>query len=312
MTLSKSTEWEGEHIRLVKLTGLPSHGSYRQIPKRTIRHVICHQSAGNSINGEDAAIRIAAFHSGAPKYKLKENGEIQYRKVRGKLRKHWIGGGRGWPGIAYQFVVPTIPDVIDGKMEVYRTHNDETRSYHTGGTFNTYGVGVVVAGMYRSRHSHSTSSKIRDKPDDTAAMALRELVLDYLLPRYELAPGDENALMGHFDAGKAACPGDFIEQWVRSMRGEGVPDPMEGLITLAGPPEGVELDIRELQSDAQKQDAIKELGLDIVVDDNWAEFSRMALAAFQEMFHIVPDGIWASITERVIRAALKGWVPPNT
>lgn len=311
MTLVRFTEWEGQHTRLVRLGGLPASGKYLSMHARDIRSVICHQSAGTALMGEDAPVRIAAFHAGTPKYRMKD-GKIAYRKVGENLRKHWIGGGRGWPGIGYQFVVPAIPDTVDGKLEVFRTHADEVRSYHTGGLYNTYGIGVVVAGTYRSRHIRKSAARTRDRPDPTAALALKELVLDFLLPRYNLTPHGEGALLGHFDAGKSACPGDFIEQWIRATRGEDVFDPIESAVTLDGPPKDIdETEPRALHTDSEKQSALRDLGMDVAVDGIWGPLSRMALTAFQTIHLIVADGIWGPITERTVRAALGGWRPPD-
>lgn len=310
MALARFTEWEGTHTRLVRLGGLPSRGQYNRIQARPIRHVVCHQSSGNSLVGESAALRIAEFHTGTPKYKMKD-GRPAYRTVRGNPKKHWIGGGHGWPGIGYQFIVPTIPDTVDGKMEVYRAHADEVHSYHTEGLFDMHGVGVVLVGTYKSRHVYKPASRTKDRPDSTAMLAFKELVLDYLLPRYNLAPETDGALMGHFDTGKLACPGDFIEQWIRANRGENVLDPTTENITLDGPLEDVETPRRTLDSDSERQSTLNELGFDVAVDGVWGPLSCRALTAFQDIFMLVKDGTWGPITERTIRAALEGWNPSD-
>jgi hypothetical protein len=303
MTITRYTEWEGEHTRLVKLGGLAAGSrSYKSINGRRIRRVFIHQSAGNFVEGQAAAERIARFHVAPPKYKTDAQGNRMQRTVRGKKRDWWIGGGRGWPGIAYTFVVPAIPAMVDGKLEVYRCHDDEVVSYHTGG-YNRSGVGVVMAGTYRSRHLRST--KARD-PDPTAMIAMEELVLDYLLPRYGLKP--ESALRGHFDAGKAACPGDFLEQWVRHRRGEDVEDPVAVAdidpVTLA---EELTVDRRPLGEDSERQQALIDLGFDLGkwgADGVWGEASKGALLGFQHTVGIVVDGRWGPQTEAAVRIAL--------
>lgn len=300
MDLVRSIEWEGESTRLVKLGGLPHSGKPIRVVHRRIDHVIIHQSAGNFTAGVEAPIKIAQFHTSPPKYKRDETGAIVYRKVHGKPRKWWIGGGRGWPTIAYTFVIPAVPDVVDGKFEVYRCNDDDVWSYHTGPSFNSHGVGVVVAGFYESRHV--VNSMERPAPDLTAQIALRELVLDYLLPRYSLGP--DGGLMGHFDAGKAACPGDFMEQWIRYLRGEGLPDPMAaGGSSMAIHPE--ETDDRKLVTARDRQQALSDLGYDVgPVDGIWGERSKGALLAFQDSEGLVADAIWDPQTEKAVRMAL--------
>ena len=121
--ITKTTEWEGKHTRLVKLGGLPSNGTYAR-RRGSVELVFVHQSAGNSRRGIAAAVAIATFHSAPPKYKLEPDGSIAYRTVGGKPRKWVIGGGRGWPGCGYTFIVPGEPELVDGKLEVYRIHDD--------------------------------------------------------------------------------------------------------------------------------------------------------------------------------------------
>lgn len=312
MTILRTTEWEGEHTRLVRLDGLPTGpGRYREIRGREIETVFVHQSAGNMLRGQKAAERISWFHTAPPKYKLNPDGSIRTRMVRGKPRKWWIGGGRGWPGAGYTFVIPAFPDTVEGKLEVYRLHPDETVSYHTGGRNNRRGVAVCVAGLYRTRHGKSRG---QEAPDPTAQMALQELVFDYLLPRYGLTPGpgDPDALCGHFDAGKAACPGDWMEQWVRFMRGEDVPDPRTDGVLVDPRDRDDEIDRRPLDTHAQRQAALVELGFDLGpwgpngdgVDGSWGEDSKGALLAFQDTAEIKVDGRWGGQTEAAVRIAL--------
>ena len=304
--MNRVVEWEGDRTRLVALTGLarsPSR-SYRS-RREPIESIIVHQSAGARRYGEDAAVRIARFHAGPPKYR-------DGRRV---------GGGRGWPGIGYTFVVPTIPDTRDGKLEVFRTQPDSAHTYHTGRGWNARGVAVCVAGTYRSRHSLATNSDPY-APDTLAMTAMIELIEDYLLPRYQL--GGE-ALRGHFDAGKPACPGDFLEQWVRYRRGEEVNDPLgrsgshpelfgaarKGSVPLSsnGPLSGAQ----------ERQQALVDLGYDVGsggpagngVDGYWGEDSKGALEAFQADASIRVDGRWGPHTEEAVKWAMSqsSWPP---
>lgn len=303
----RTVEWEGEHTRLVKLSGLPTGpGEYRRIKGRQIKRLFVHQAAGGFKEGAAQAIAIARFHSAPPKYKRDpQTNEILYRTVRGKKRKHWIGGGRGWPGAGYTFCVPAIPDVKDGKIEVYRMHDDEVRSYHTGGSHNTYGAAVVVGGYYKA----PGGKRGRERPDDGAVMSLKELVLDYLIPRYGITNED---LYGHFDAGKRGCPGAFLEQWIRHVRGEPVEDPtVELQVDPRDEPDEAK-SLRSLDTVRERQQALVDLGFDLGpygpkkngVDGDWGGASRGALEAFESSMGLNPDGYWDDRAEHAVRVAL--------
>lgn len=304
--LTAIVEWEGKRTRLVKLIGLPTRGAgYKRISKRHVQYAVIHQSDGPFTRGVKAPLGIARFHTADPVYKRDASGKLVYRKVRGKLKPWWIGGGRAWPGAGYTFCVPAFPDVVDGKFVVYRLHDDDVWSWHTGAAYNKHGVGICVAGMYRSRHDPNNDDA-HIGPDPTAMVALEELTLDYLLPRYGIEQAD---LLGHFDAGKAACPGDFLEQWVRHVRGEEFPHPSTELVI--GEPERApaagELFAGPLKSSKQRQAALHALGYDLGpagVDGVWGNDSKAALLAFQGNEGLVVDGRWGPKTEAAIRRAL--------
>lgn len=299
MTITKHTEWEGAHARLVTLGGLPKGpGAYRVIPGRKVTACVVHQSAGNELVGLAAPVRIAQFHTAQPKYKTDANGRVAHRRVRGAMRPWWIGGGRGWPGIGYTFVVPAVPEVVGGKFEVYRCHSDDVRSYHTNTMYNTHGVAVVVAGTYASRHARN--ARALPAPHPEAMAALEDLVLSYLVPRYGLDVAD-GGLVGHFDAGKPACPGDALEQWVREQRGEDV------RIQADDPTVPLTIDARRLDSVQERQQALLDLGYDLGrwgADGKWGEASKAALMAFQGAAGLVPDGLWGPKTARAVQEAL--------
>lgn len=304
--VTKITEWEGTRTRLVKLTGLPSNGSYAK-RRGEVELVLVHQSAGNFNAGVNAAVAIARFHSAAPIYKTNPDGSIAYRNVRGTPTKWVIGGGRGWPGCGYTFVVPGVPETIDGKIEVYRVHDDDRHTYHTGSFFNRVGVAVCFAGTFKSRHTRD-AERTREAPQDQALAAGAELILDYLLPRYGL--DRREGLKGHFDAGKAACPGDFLEQWVRFQRGDDVQDPT---VAPEVDPASPAVPVRDLQTVAARQQALVDLGFDLGtygrnndgVDGAWGERSKGALLAFQTMAGILVDGRWGPQTEGAMQRALQ-------
>lgn len=282
--LERVVEWEGEFTRLVSLKGLPTRdGGYRARAAK-ISRIVVHQSAGNFKRGVDAATAIARFHTADPKYNDK-----------GK----WIGGGRGWPGIGYTFVVPGEPELVDNKIEVFRTNPDDRHTYHTGTTSNRVGVAVCFGGSFASRHL-GDGSLTRPAPARTACVAGQELILSYLLPLYGLEPS-KSSLMGHCDVGKPACPGDWLEAWVRHHRGEPVPNPM---VAAHAPVQLVTVEDR--------QRALVRLGYDLGpfgpkhdgVDGSWGEASKGALLAFQASAGLEVDGRWGPVTTAAVMAAL--------
>ena len=284
----ETTEWESNDVRLVRLDGLPrsthfpagseTRSRYIEVPGRVISELIVHHSAGNLLQGSAAPLRIAEYHS-APRLRDPQG--------------HVIGGGRGWPGGAYTYVVPAMPEVREGRLVVYRCWPDEWVTWHTGRGHNSRGVGVCVAGHYYSRHAPRGGGEPR--PDDTAMAALLGLIEDYLLPRHGLTWAD---VLGHFDCGKPTCPGDALEGLVRTRRGEPVVDFTE--------PEGRGW-VGPLDTPRQRQEALSRLGMHLGapgVDGVWGELSRGALEAYQLGRHLRADGVWGPVTERRVRLDL--------
>lgn len=296
--ISKITEWETDDYRLVKLLGLPkspnfpaglaTRSKYVQIPNRPISRVFIHHSAGPFKRGIDAAYGIAEWVSRAPLY-----GADGKRK----------GGGRGWPGAPYQFVIPSTLEVVEGKYEIYRMWDDDMWTWHTSSSYNKTGIGVCMAGWFASRHVKSDNARLEPSPE--AFEGLKTLVLDYLLPRYGLTT---KALCGHFDAGKPTCPGDFLEQWVRQTRGEKWVSPLFAkaeVLDDKGP-------VYDLKTTADLQKALQDLGYNLGphgVDGKWGFDTRAALEAFQEEYNLVPDGILGPLTKAAILRALREVTP---
>lgn len=294
-------EWESDTTRLVRLTGLPrsplwpkGHGTssgYYKINQRRIRRIYLHQSAGSSRDGIEAPTRIAEWIIKAPRYKVDEAGNLILRNG----RKIWIGGGRGFPAEPYSFVIPTRPTVEDGRSVVYRCWDDEWVTWHTR-RGNRTGVGVCFAGKFATRHAPQFS----DQHPTTSAMAAgADLILNYLIPRYNLTLDD---LSGHFEMGKPTCPGDALEAWVRERRGEGV-DWFHGDEDVTEP----ELDNRDLYTQKQRIRALRDLGFDAWWDLNEPEGYRLAIEAVQLAGGATVDGIYGPQSERVLRQLLAEW-----
>lgn len=322
--VTKITEWEGETTRLVKLGGLKRHqnfpyghkkrsGAYREIPNRQIEFVIAHQLAGSFRGGIANAIALANFATASPKYKLNEDGTLYLRNVRGKEKPKLIGGGRGWPGAPYTFLVPFRPEIVDGKLEVYRLWDDQWRTWHTGKHWNSRGVAVGFGGSLITRRAPKWSAGHARDPDPTQFVAGAELITEFLLPHYGLT--GEN-ILGHFDAGKVTCPGDILEAWVRIQRGENVDWLEPGRAPWDDRDSELEpvpmLDDRPLDTWTQRQQALVDLGYDLGgwgpngdgVDGRPGDDTRSAIEAFEANAGLVVDGVWDDGVERKIRAEL--------
>ena len=282
-------EWESDTTRLVRYTthergvnfplNYKRSAGYREEAGRRINRVILHQSAGNRRDGISAVDRMANWIVRAPKF----------AKRSGKMRR--VGGGRGFPGIPYTFMVPHRPDIVGGKSVVYRLWDDTWHTWHTRRA-NRDGVGVCFAGSFRTRHN----KRFADNDPTSQAMAAGEdLVMNYLLPRYGLKPDD---ICGHFDFGKGNCPGDALEAWIRHKRGERV-DWFEPLEADDQRP----IDRRPLRTREQQNAALAEMGYgDWDLDD--IDERKLALESFQWDEGLVDDGLWGPNTERAMRIAL--------
>lgn len=286
--IHQETEWENDKVRLVKLTGLTRHTNfpfnhrssarYREIQSRKVEKIFVHQTAGSKRRGLDAAARLSEWITRNPKY-----GQ---RKGKGKMVR--IGGGRGFPGAPYTFLVPYVPDVQGGRFVVYRLWDDDWVTWHTKGN-NRVGVGVAFAGSFRTRHQNKFSDH---SPHETAMLAGTTLIEKYLLPRYDLKPAD---VSGHFETGKPTCPGDDLEAWVRRLRGE----------KIRWLDEDKKFDSRPLYNHEQKILAFVELGFDREgAELDCREGFRMAVECVQDESEIVVDGIWGPQTERAVRLLL--------
>ena len=298
--MQTNVEWESFSTRLVRITGLPrgpnfpkghrTSARYYQMRQRGVEKIFVHQSAGGYRDGIDAPRRIAEWIIRPPRYKTDAEGTVVLRNG----RKIWIGGGRGFPGIPYTFVVPTRPAVEDGKLVVYRCWDDEWVTWHTR-RFNRIGVGVCFIGNFQTRHSSRSPDQ---HPTAPAVAAGFDLIENYLLPRYGLDPDD---VCGHFDAGKPACPGDALEAKIRRWRGEHVE--WFGDDDSDEPKPGQ----RQLHSEEQRIAALRDLGLgewwDLETPEGW----RLAVEAVQLAGGATVDGVYGPQTERALRKLLSEW-----
>jgi hypothetical protein len=303
-------EYEDDTIRLTFLDGvrvgpkfpkeLTGNEAYHRVPGRRVMAAVFHHTAGGFYTGEEAVNRIADFCVAAPKYKLDQDGK-PVKDRRGKPIV--VGGGRGWPGVPYTFVIPARPASEDGRLVIYRIWQDEWVTWHTGGLYNAHGVGVVVGGWYASKHdllsadalgSSAPTSPAHARPTEEA-MTCADRLTDYLMARYGLQLGPDT-LKCHAELGKPACPGSYLENWVRTKRGE------EEIVELTPGRE----DPRPLSSIRDVQLALVELGYDPgKIDNDMGPFTMGAIKAFQRAERIRPDGIFGPITRQALRLALQ-------
>ena len=302
--ITEHIEWENDTVRLVKLGGLERHANfpynwkktaaYRERPGRKIVGIVCHATQGSNADGLSAATKLARYCVANPKYKVDAAGDLVYRTTRsGKKLPVSIGGGRGWPGASYHILVPYRPEVQEGRFVVYRLWDDSWEIFHTGAPHNDDKIAIAWAGSFHTRWIQGFTDQ---DPHPTAFEAGTTLVLDYLLPRFGLTTAQ---LFGHFDFGKPTCPGDFLEQWVRQARGETIERESEEAT--------VPLNMRELKSWRQRQEALIELGYDVGpdgADGLYGFWTRRAVEALQANAGLVIDGVWGPKTEGAVRRLL--------
>ena len=295
-------EYENDNIRIRYLDGfrrgprfpreLDGNEAYVKVPGRRISAAAYHHSAGGFYRGITAVEKLASYCTAAPTYKVDDAGEPV---LNSKGHRIVVGGGRGWPGIPYTYVIPAYPDLEDGRLVIYKIWHDDWVTWHTGGIYNHHAVGVVVAGWYASRHDllSGKDSAARDRPTVEAMTAADELA-DYLMVRHGLRMGPDT-LKCHAELGKPACPGSFLENWIREKRGEDA---------IFDPTPGYE-DPRPLTTEREVQEALVELGYNPgTVDGKMGPYTQNAIKAFQRVERLRPDGIFGPFTRQAMRLAL--------
>ena len=193
--ITRTTEWEGQQVRLVSLGALP--GPAPAGTHTRVTGVSVHQTGGTYHRGLEGVAELVKHWAARP---------ARFPDARPS------GGGYGRP-TPYHFVVPGPTQGDAGKLEVYRLAGD--LAAHANSTYPLVRVpaghvSIGVCGCYTSRHAQEAR-----QPDALTWLALEELA-GYLLVRYGLKP---RALTGGFECGSPADPGDQLEQWIRYKRG---------------------------------------------------------------------------------------------
>ena len=296
-------DFENETIRVRFLDGhrkgprfpkdLDGNEAYVKVPNRRIEAAIFHHSAGGFFSGIKAVDRLADFCIAPPKYKVDQGGQLVLSKTGKRIL---VGGGRGWPGIPYTYVIPAYPETEEGRLVVFKIWHDDWVTWHTGGVHNRHAVGICVGGWYASKHDLLTgelNGPAHERPSGEA-MAAADALADHLMVRHSLRLGPDT-LLCHAELGKPACPGSALENWVREKRGE---DPIIDVLPALE-------DQRPLEKTRQVQLALVELGYDPgTVDGAMGPFTMTAIRGFQRAEQIRPDGIFGPITRQAMRIAL--------
>jgi hypothetical protein len=178
---------------------------------------------------------------------------------------------KGCPHICYTIV-------IDDKVYLCNNLDDIVWSQGTGkqpGDENKYMLSVVIGGLYKSKYAPSALSPTKYQMDCIGE------VWNWAKKEFNLTDGD---IFGHFDFGKASCPGDDIEKFIKDVRSK----------------EEVLLNTVE---DWQK--ALIDLGYyHEIIDGCWGYLSRKALVKFQKDHFVGSNGCFDRPTAWLLRKLL--------
>jgi len=218
---------------------------------------------------------------------------------------------RGWPGAAYTFILPRVPDEHDGRLVVYRCNRDDVRSYHTGGQMNETGVGIGVQGNYDGEWDLLSSGLPRIAREPTAAQwTMLKRLVDWLAISHGIVvgrtgPDDDWGLTGHWEHGKIICPGDALRLWTQTQRGEAVTMLEPSTPPRLPAPTPGAIDTTKLSA-LDLQRALKSIGFDPgPLDGLWGYRSRAALEKFQSSESLTADGWYGPKSAEALSTRLR-------
>lgn len=265
-----------------------------------VKKAFVHQTAGSYQKGFRGVLNTASFIVRDPSYF--DDGK-------------WRGDGRGWPAMCYSYYFPHEPELTpEGKLIVFKCRPDDSKSWHTGG-HNHEAIALGFQGYFRSRHMGRFKARKGDtnngNPSQAQQKALASSWAEYFKPTFGLTDDD---VFGHFEAKhpKAACPGDWLEQWVVNTRSGQTAEldqpglerePFEVPFEVPG---AVQLDTWE-----RRQGALLLLGYDLGaygpkkngVDGDPGLKTRAAIEGVEAAFGLKVDGVYDDRLDFLIQLA---------
>jgi len=186
---------------------------------------------------------------------------------------------KGCPGVCY-----TAAILADGTLVICNDLESKTWSQGTAkipGDENAAYLGIVALGSFRSPGNPSGG-----EPTPQQMLTVLQ-VIDVCYTYFGWEDGIR--VFGHFDFGKAACPGSTLEAIIRAARAN--------VVTHTG---------HDLDTAGGRQAALNELGYPLgAVDGVWGARSRAALCQFQKEHGLSVDAVWGPRVTAAVLDALK-------
>jgi hypothetical protein len=203
--------------------------------------------------------------------------------------------------MCYHVFVPYHMKMSNGKPIVYYCVDFNETTWQAGAGGNA-GFGVGFQGMFRSRHikRFRPFPGTNGNPSDLQRQVCIALFREWFQPLFRF---EREQLTGHWQWGKAACPGDWIENAILEFRSG------ESLADTGEEDPGSEW----FDTWAERQAALFDLGYNLGeygpqkngVDGYPGDMTRMAIELFQEDVGIEVTGLWDDVTEDAMMAAFK-------
>jgi hypothetical protein len=125
---------------------------------------------------------------------------------------HIRSSGKPCPGLCYTFAIPSepqIPWLCNDVLDITWSQGKSDRAGYPGDE-NRHLIGIVVMGGFSTKHWPSYYSG----PSKHQMEQLARLC-EFLSNVYRF---DNRGLFGHYHFGKAACPGDVLQEWIEGYR----------------------------------------------------------------------------------------------
>jgi len=289
---------------------------------KDVKLVIYHQTYGSISDGEKGPNSTASFLVRNPWFQCNECStkfegkpswpREQCPKCGSKSVKN-MAYGRGFPRPSYHVFVPFRPKFNEkGKCIIYYMVDFNEKTWHSGASrANRTGVAVCWQGRFRhpSMGRFIPTKGTDGEPSQWQKMIAEPLWVEWLNPAFQI--NDTKKLMGHWEWGKAACPGGWLQSKILRMRGE---KPLPGYETDDAPAPQVQWVPSELFNTLEEQQAaLVLLGYDLGpygpykngVDGDWGDLTYAALKGFEQDAKITQNGYWDEETETAMIAIFK-------